>query len=95
MAFNTVLEKGSVNPQEYLEPKPEQCMTFCYTSGTTGQPKAAMFSQANICSSVTFLAVSEQLKLFSEDVYLSYLPLPHILERVGVYQFFCVGATVW
>lgn len=54
--------------------------TIIYTSGTTGTPKGVPLSHGNI------MAVTEDLKkvspLTNKDVYLSYLPLSHVFERV-------------
>lgn len=61
--------------------KPNDCLTFCYTSGTTGPPKGAMLSQQNYCSFLGACASNKDVKFTQEDVVLSYLPLPHVLER--------------
>jgi long-chain acyl-CoA synthetase len=52
---------------------------FCYTSGTTGDPKAAKLTHKNILSSSTASFV-DQTDLDENDVYISYLPLAHSLE---------------
>ena len=67
--------------------------TIVYTSGTTGKPKGVMLSHRNILSNV-----SSGLRCFSitgEDVFLSFLPLSHTLERsIGYYLPMMSGATV-
>ena len=60
---------------------PDDCITFCYTSGTTGPPKGAMLAQRNFCSFLAALVQNKDVKFTSEDIVLSYLPLPHVLER--------------
>lgn len=67
--------------QEEFKVVPEDCLTFSYTSGTTGPPKGAMLSHKNLASFMATVAFNKYTKFSPEDVALSYLPLPHILER--------------
>jgi long-chain acyl-CoA synthetase len=60
--------------------RPEQLATLVYTSGTTGEPKGAMLSHANIVWTCGSLA--EVLPSGPGDRRLSYLPLSHIAERM-------------
>ncbi|MFT5425411.1 MAG: long-chain acyl-CoA synthetase [Gammaproteobacteria bacterium] len=72
---------------------PSELATIVYTSGTTGKPKGVMLSHRNILSNV-----SSGLRCFSiteNDVFLSFLPLSHTLERsIGYYLPMMAGATV-
>lgn len=64
--------------------KPEDMLTLIYTSGTTGVPKGVMLSHDNILSNIRYL--TEQSGVINEqDVFLSFLPLSHILERTAGY----------
>lgn len=58
----------------------EDICTIIYTSGTTGTPKGVALTHGNI------LTVLDDIKkvfpLTEKDVYLSYLPLSHVFERV-------------
>jgi len=44
--INDVIEAGRQNKANisYVEPTPDTTALFCYTSGTTGDPKAAKLS---------------------------------------------------
>jgi long-chain acyl-CoA synthetase len=74
---------------------PSQIATFSYTSGTTGTPKAAMISHANFVSEITIFMHSGQVDLSDADVYLSYLPLPHVMDRLLVIAMSYYGAKVY
>ncbi|KAL2543740.1 Long chain acyl-CoA synthetase 4 [Forsythia ovata] len=59
--------------------------TIMYTSGTTGEPKGVMISNNSIITlvaGVKRLLGSVKEALNESDVYLSYLPLAHIFDRV-------------
>ena len=75
-----VIATGAENILELPKISSENIFTFSYTSGTTGDPKGAMLSHRNILSAVANHH-STEIAFTGEDVYLSYLPLPHILER--------------
>jgi long-chain acyl-CoA synthetase len=67
--------------------------TIIYTSGTTGQPKGVVLSH----SSVAFVARAcvERFHVTPSDVFLSFLPLCHALERTsGCYTMLFAGATI-
>jgi long-chain acyl-CoA synthetase len=56
--------------------------TFCYTSGTTGMPKGVMITQQNyVCNIGGINTFDPDLELYDTDVYISYLPLAHVIER--------------
>ncbi len=67
--------------------------TIVYTSGTTGKPKGVMLSHRNILADVD--AVLQTVKVYREDLFLSFLPLSHALERtVGYYAPVATGSAV-
>ena len=67
--------------------------TVVYTSGTTGKPKGVMLSHQNMLQNAKAgLAVYD---VFPDDVFLSFLPLSHMLERtVGYYLTLISGSVV-
>ena len=72
---------------------PSDLAAIVYTSGTTGRPKGVMLSHANILANVK--AVAERLPAADADVFLSFLPLSHTLERTcGYYYPIAAGASV-
>jgi long-chain acyl-CoA synthetase len=56
--------------------------TIIYTSGTTGMPKGVMHSFASLAFCAG--AATRLLGITAEERVLSYLPLAHIVERVGI-----------
>ncbi len=73
---------------------PEQTATFVYTSGTTGPPKAAMLTHANIMW--TIRSAASLVHLSPGERFLSFLPLSHVAER-GMSEFapITVGGETW
>lgn len=72
---------------------PDDLATIVYTSGTTGKPKGVMLTHRNILSN-THASVTV-LDVYQEDVFLSFLPLSHMLERTGSYYLpMMAGAAV-
>jgi len=67
---------------------PSSTAILVYTSGTTGPPKGAMISHANMVASAR--AIGGALRGTESDEVLSYLPLCHIAERL-----FSVINSVW
>ena len=68
-----------MNLQPWAKITPDDIYCFSYTSGTTGTPKGAMISHRNICA--TMCSSEYIVQIDSNDVYLSYLPMAHCLER--------------
>ncbi len=73
--------------------KPDDLLTICYTSGTTGEPKGAMLSHKNILSNV--FAAIERFNVTENDLLVSFLPLCHMFERTcGYYTILLAGAAI-
>ena len=76
-----------------VECKPNDLATIVYTSGTTGRPKGVMLSHDNILQNVQY--GTNSLPIYAEDIFLSFLPLSHSLERMaGYYIPMLTGATM-
>lgn len=72
---------------------PHQLASIIYTSGTTGRPKGVMLSHHNMLSVAS--GALQYFDIFPEDLFLSFLPLSHTLERTaGYYLPIMAGATV-
>jgi len=72
---------------------PHALASIVYTSGTTGRPKGVMLSHYNMLS-VAHAAVAA-VDCYQQDLFLSFLPLSHTLERTaGYYLPLMSGATV-
>ncbi len=59
----------------------ETLATIIHTSGTTGDPKGAMITHGNLV--FNYEAVIQCVDFTPDDVFLSWLPLSHIYERVA------------
>jgi long-chain acyl-CoA synthetase len=72
---------------------PHALASIVYTSGTTGRPKGVMLSHYNMLS-IAHAALT-MIDVFQEDLFLSFLPLSHTLERTaGYYLPMMTGSTV-
>ena len=65
--------------EEVARGRPDDLAILCYTSGTTGRPKGAMISNANIIS--TTEAFNEVAPVYENDNHVSLLPLGWIAEH--------------
>ena len=72
---------------------PDDIASIIYTSGTTGDPKGAMLTHSNFMSNVG--AATEIVSITPDDVFLSFLPLSHVFERMGGHYLpLSSGATI-
>jgi long-chain acyl-CoA synthetase len=91
--FEEVEAAGEKDPQPLNPPAPESVCTFCYTSGTTGDPKGAMLTHKNMIADLYGAHISN-IRFYPEDVHLSYLPLAHVFERIVLAAALYAGAKV-
>ncbi len=84
---------GSDRVREEGVPGADALAAIVYTSGTTGRPKGVMLSHRNVVSNVQ--AILAAIPVLETDVFLSFLPLSHTLERTaGYYLPIAAGACV-
>lgn len=77
--FTAVEALGEQSVLPVVPPRPEDTVTINYTSGTTGNPKGVVLTNANaVAASGASLIVCPQS---STNVGFSYLPLAHIYQR--------------
>lgn len=89
--FTDVQEMGKIYKQHHSnhltdsinQVKEDDLCTIIYTSGTTGEPKGVMLTHKNILSNVN--SALKAYPINQEDIFLSFLPLCHIFERMGGY----------
>ncbi|GAH62751.1 unnamed protein product, partial [marine sediment metagenome] len=100
LTFAQVLERGKKMDKQdpglfekmALEVKPDAIASIIYTSGTTGPPKGVMLTHSNIFSNVK--TCSSLLPFKNTDTVLSFLPLSHILERMGMFVYLYNGMSI-
>lgn len=64
--------------------------TIIYTSGTTGEPKGVMLDYYNMAAQLYLH--DRRVKLTSDDISLSFLPLSHVFERAWSFYVMHTGA---
>ena len=97
MSFDMLKETGAAHMRAPIPAQPSDLATICYTSGTTGTPKGAMLTHANIVSMVSscyFLLHNAALIEAGKERYISYLPLAHMYERVAQASMVAVGGRI-
>ena len=82
--FTDALAEGEVAGPQTMDPVTgDTFYTFSYTSGTTGMPKGVMLTHRNFASNIGGMHHFDgEFAIKSDDVYISYLPLAHVFERV-------------
>ena len=69
--------------------RPEDLATIAYTSGTTGPPKGAMITHANLY--YTVINATKMHHYEESDFGIAFLPLTHMLQRMTVYAALHLG----
>lgn len=86
---------GKTTFYDHNDADPNDMFTISYTSGTEKNSKGVLLSNRNFLSAiVNILKASKGFEFTDQDTYISYLPLAHVFDRLGVYAALSVGAGV-
>lgn len=87
-----LLRKKNI-PFQVSDAKGDSLASIVYTSGTTGRPKGVMLSHKNMLANA-FNGL-QSVDIYPNDLFLSFLPLSHMLERsIGYYLCVMSGAEI-
>jgi len=93
ITYSEVIEAGN-QKLPYRAPTPDDFYTVNYTSGTTGLPKGVIIAQRNQLAASAAVVNRTDIDIGTGDIYLSYLPLAHTMERTTILFFAIQGSTV-
>lgn len=80
-SFPQLITMGKDHPEIVLsDPTPDTIFMFCYTSGTTGDPKGAMLSHKAMLAAIQ-TPIKYNIPFTCNEIAISYLPYAHIFEQ--------------
>lgn len=93
--YHQLLEDGKkLHPHPYPCISPTSCANICYSTGTTGRPKAIMISHMNIVSSCANSRASMDRQPLDTDIHISYIPMAHLFERIPQINIMLSGGRI-
>ncbi|CAN5215367.1 long-chain fatty acid--CoA ligase [soil metagenome] len=78
ISYEELLEGADENDFEYPEFDERQAAALCYTSGTTGRPKGALYSHRGVVLHSMMSAMGNAFSLSDNDVVLPVVPMFHV-----------------
>jgi long-chain acyl-CoA synthetase len=85
---NSLKKKGKNETPTRSHPGYSDVASICFTSGTSGNPKGVELMHSNFIAQIEGFEIGSTeynvIKLYDSDVYISYLPLAHVFERICV-----------
>ncbi len=93
ISWQKIFSETNSSSYQKVEQDYDSCASIIYTSGTTGKPKGVVLTHKNFISNIKTL--SQLIPVKESDVFLSFLPLSHVLERTaGYYMPLLAGANI-
>lgn len=95
-SYDELIELGKANPDIPLQTsKPEDLSCIMYTSGSTGEPKGVVLTNANVVASVGGVScVAGRNVVKKGDRVIAFLPLAHIFEMAFELMSFWWGSCL-
>lgn len=94
LSLKEVLDMGREKAVPPSHPKPESVAVLMYTSGSTGPPKGVVVRHNQLLAAVAACNMQFGDLIRSDDMYIGYLPLAHILELTAETYFYGFGNCV-
>lgn len=98
MRWDEALARGdAADERPFASPDPDDLACIIYTSGSSGTPKGVMLSHRNVLANVHgALDLLEELGVYDDEVFLSFLPLSHSYEHTaGQFLPMAIGAQIY
>eukprot|EP00948_MAST-09A_sp_MAST-9A-sp1_P001308 g1308.t1 len=92
--FDDLIKLGKETMSPPTPPTPKDIAVIMYTSGSTGKPKGVVMTHGNLVASLSSMLVDVTFKEHGKEVYISYLPLAHVLALVTELCVFMVGGKI-
>ncbi|KAH8594575.1 hypothetical protein B0O99DRAFT_687796 [Bisporella sp. PMI_857] len=83
---------GAASSLPINPPHAEDIITINYTSGTTGNPKGVVLTHENATAATAIVRAASDV--VPTDIFVSYLPLAHIYQRVVEHNALSAGASI-